>query len=157
MRAYDLERRCPRAGFVTLGLLAGSMAAATMGEAASTRRFQPQKEAPAVAETRAWRGNRAITVDAKTGVIRKPTADEARALVSSLRTMLNRSTEGLVATNRADGVRQVSLQGRFSNVVLARPRADGTMETRCVSSFDEATDFLGLTPESGAPGAPVTE
>jgi hypothetical protein len=151
MQTLDLERRCPRAGLVMLGLLAASIATAPMGEAASTRRVRPRPQAPAAAETKAWRGDRAIAIDGKT--VRKPTPDEARALAGSLRAMLNRSSEGLEATSRADGVRQVSLQGRFSNVVLARPLPDGTMETRCVTTFEEATAFLGLSPESGEPGS----
>ena len=85
-----------------------------------------------------------IIVDKQTGKARRPTADETRKLVSTLETMTSRSTEGLSVASGAGGVKSVQLDGRFGPVTLARPAADGTMEVRCVTSFEEAAAFLGL-------------
>jgi hypothetical protein len=110
-----------------------------------------------VEETQSWVGDREITTDKSTGAVRKPTRTEAKALAASLRAMLDRSPEGVQAVNRADGIRQVNLAGRFGSVVLARPAADGTMETRCVFTFEEATAFLGLRPATPADAAGAVE
>jgi hypothetical protein len=110
-----------------------------------------------VEETQSWVGDREITSDKATGAVRKPTRDEAKALAASLRALLDRSPEGVQPVSRADGIRQVNLAGRFGSVVLARPAADGTMETRCVFTFEEATAFLGLRPATPADAAGAVE
>jgi len=89
-------------------------------------------------------GTKDIIVDKQTGKARKPTADETRELVVTLSTLTNRSSDGLSVVARPDGIKQVDLDGRFNGVTLARPGADGSMEVRCVTSFDEGADFLGL-------------
>lgn len=87
---------------------------------------------------------RQITVDQQTGTLRLPTAEETQALVDNLIMLTNRSTEGLQAQGLANGAVRVDLQDRFELVTIARPNADGTSEILCVSSFEEAADFLGL-------------
>ena len=87
---------------------------------------------------------RAITVDAQTGALRVPTAEETQKLVDSLAALTNRSTEGLQATTLANGTKAVNLLDRFQSVILVRPNADGTSETKCVTTFEEAAEFLGL-------------
>jgi hypothetical protein len=112
-------------------------------------RIKTPKAAPQSQAGKTYVPTREITVDKQTGKVRKPTAEETQELVASLSSMLSRSTEGLTARTLPDGARQVTLEGRFAPVAIARPRADGTMEVRCVTSFDEAADFLGLV-ESGS-------
>jgi hypothetical protein len=85
-----------------------------------------------------------ITVDQQTGALRVPTEQETQELVDRLSVLTNRSTEGLQATALSSGAVAVNLEGRFESVMLVRPNADGTSEVRCVTSFDEAADFLGL-------------
>ncbi|HEY7171484.1 MAG TPA: hypothetical protein VH417_11595 [Vicinamibacterales bacterium] len=87
---------------------------------------------------------RAITVDRQTGQLRVPTAEETQELVDRLVAMTNRSTDGLQAVTLANGTTTVDLQGRFESVMVARPNPDGTSEVRCVNTFAEAADFLGL-------------
>jgi hypothetical protein len=87
---------------------------------------------------------RAITVDQQTGTVRVPTAEETQTLVDRLVAMTNRSTDGLQTITLPNGAKTVDLQGRFESVMLARPNPDGTSEVRCVDSFAEAADFLGL-------------
>lgn len=90
--------------------------------------------------------NQNITVDAVTGKLRKPTVEEARALVNTLTSMTNRSSKGLKVENAPNGMKKVDLRNRFQSVVLAKPNADGTSEIRCVTTMKEATEFLGLDP-----------
>jgi hypothetical protein len=57
----------------------------------------------------------------------------------------------VVATNAVAGKtggRMAVLGGGFAGVMLARPRTDGTYETRCVFSFEEGAEFLGLVAEN---------
>jgi hypothetical protein len=85
-----------------------------------------------------------IIFDKATKQLRKPTDAETQALVDQVSTLTNRSTEGLTVKQLPNGTKQVNLQGRFNEVVLGRANADGTVETRCVSSLEEAIAFLGL-------------
>jgi hypothetical protein len=87
---------------------------------------------------------RAITVDPQTGTLRLPTPQETQELVDSLVEMTNRSMDGLEVRTLANGTKSVDIDGRFQSVMLARPSEDGTWEMKCVTTFDEATEFLGI-------------
>lgn len=113
-------------------------------------RVKTPKAAPAPNDGKTYVATREITVDQETGKARKPTAAETQELVTTLRQLTSRSTEGLTAKTHADGTTQVTLEGRFGTVTLARPRADGSMETHCVETFEEAAEFLGLVEASSA-------
>ena len=91
---------------------------------------------------------RDITIDKQTGQLRKPTAEETDALVAQLTAMTNQSAEGLQQTSGTNGV-FVDLQERFQSTVLARPNPDGTSELLCVTTFEEAAEFLGLVEAAG--------
>ena len=95
-----------------------------------------------------YKPTKEITVDKQTGTLRLPTAEETDQLVSQLAAMTNRSSEGLQATRAANGTLAVNLDDRFQSVMLARPNADGTTEVRCVTTFEEAAEFLGLVEAS---------
>lgn len=90
--------------------------------------------------------NQKITVDAATGKLRKPTVEEARALVSALTGLTDRSSKGLKVEKGPKGLKKVDLRNRFQSVVLAKPNDDGTSEIRCVTTMKEATEFLGIDP-----------
>jgi hypothetical protein len=87
---------------------------------------------------------RPIKVDPQTGTLRLPTAAETQELVDSLIEMTNRSTEGLQVITLANGTKSVDIDGRFQSVMLARPSEDGSWEMKCVATFEEASEFLGL-------------
>lgn len=91
-----------------------------------------------------YTATRAIVVDSQSGAVRMPTAQETQELVDSLVAMTNRSTDGLQVTTLPNGTNAVNLEHRFQSVMLTRPNPDGTSEIRCVATFDEAADFLGL-------------
>jgi energy-converting hydrogenase Eha subunit F len=129
-------------------LLVGLLVA--LAHASGQGRNKSPKPAPQSQPAKTYAPTREITVDKQTGKVRKPTAAETQELVATLSSMLSRSTEGLTARTLPDGARQVTLEGRLAPVAIARPRADGTMEVRCVTSFDEAAEFLGLVESSSA-------
>lgn len=85
-----------------------------------------------------------IIVDRETGQPRKPDDRELEKMVASLKTMTNRSSENLKRVSLPGGGEKVDLDGRFAGVILARPNADGKMEAKCVFTFAEGAEFLGL-------------
>jgi hypothetical protein len=87
---------------------------------------------------------REVTLDQTTGQRRKPTDEEIETLVAQVSALTNRSSEGLTVTKRPDGTQMMDLQDRFNNVALARANQDGTTSVRCVTSMEEAAEFLGL-------------
>jgi hypothetical protein len=101
------------------------------------------------ADTRSYVAERNIIKDSASGQFRRPTTDETRKLVDELKTMLSPAVSDLQATAVAGGGSRIGAQGRFTEVIIARPAADGRMETRCVSSLEEAAEFLGLRQVSG--------
>ena len=64
--------------------------------------------------------------------------------MDQISTLTNRTTEGLTVTQHQNGMKSMSLEGRFSGVILGRANEDGTTEVRCVMTLEEAVDFLGL-------------
>jgi hypothetical protein len=150
------RKRSPRGGkrrlfaiLATVTLALGLGVVFTQASRQGQGRLKTPKAAPQVSDGKSYVATREITVDSQTGKVRKPTADETKELVDQLRVMTSRSTEGLAAKTLADGTKQVTLEGRFGPVTIARPRADGTMEVKCVTNFEDAAEFLGLV-ESGA-------
>ena len=99
---------------------------------------------------------RDIQVDPQTGKIKPLTPEEAQQLGDGLKTMLNRSTEGLEEVHNADGSVSVDLKGRFQNVMLARTSEDGAVERTCVDEPKAAAEFLGIDPHLIDPDLPKT-
>jgi hypothetical protein len=86
-----------------------------------------------------------VAIDAKTGKLRQPTAEESRRLGQAMKTMINHSTEGLTVKEHANGMKSVDLQGRFQSVAVAKKNADGTVNERCVTNKSEADAFAKST------------
>lgn len=99
---------------------------------------------PTPQKNKKYIATREITVDKQTGQVRKPNDQELAELVSSLTQMLGRPMDNLPVTQLKNGGEMVELDGAFAPVAIGRPRADGSMEVRCVTSMEEAADFLGL-------------
>lgn len=94
-----------------------------------------------------YKATKKIVVDERSGEARMPTEAEVTKLVSDLRELTKRD-EGLSERTAGDqGMAMIDLEGGFGGTFLSRPNADGTMETRCVFSFDEAAEFMGLVEE----------
>jgi hypothetical protein len=103
-----------------------------------------QGRATAPGQEKKYRGTRAIVSDGQTGHWRLPNETEVAEMVTNLTTLTNRSNENLQLVPLQANAVGIDLQGRFAGVVLARPNDDGTLETRCVFTFEEAAEFLGL-------------
>jgi hypothetical protein len=88
-------------------------------------------------------------VDQQTGQRRMPTQEEVDQVVSDLTQLANRP-EDLPSTQGTGGGEMVDLAGGYNGVVLARPAADGSMETRCVFTLEEGAEFLGLVEDTSA-------
>ncbi|HEV3469320.1 MAG TPA: hypothetical protein VG148_08370 [Pyrinomonadaceae bacterium] len=153
------RKRAPRGGkrrlvaiLAAVILVLGLGVVFTQASRQGNGRAKTPKAAPTVNDGKTYVATREITVDKQTGKVRKPTAEETQELVASLKQLTSRSTEGLTAKTLADGTKQVTLEGRFGPVTIARPRADGTMEIKCVTNFEDAAEFLGLV-EAGAAAA----
>jgi hypothetical protein len=133
---------------VILAVVAGTMVSSPTASAqqADTQLQTPAGDPAIDNDTTVQFANQKITIDAQTGKLRKPTVEEARALVETITGLTNRSSKGLNVERAANGMRKVDLQGRFQTVVLAKPNSDGTNEIRCVSSVKEAAEFLGIDP-----------
>ena len=89
-----------------------------------------------------------VAFDRKTGKLRQPTPEEAKALAAGVKAMLNRSTEGLKVVHHPNGTQSVDLQGRFQSLAVARANPDGTVSEKCVTNIDEARSFLGASKPS---------
>jgi uncharacterized protein HemX len=142
--------RLARVGILLIALVAAvGLGTVVFSQSAKNGRAKSPKIAPQ-ANKKTYVPTREITVDPQTGQVRKPNAEETKELVDYLSSALNRSTADIPVVTRADGSRQMTLEGRLAPIALGRPRADGTMEVRCVTTMEEATAFLGLeetTPE----------
>jgi hypothetical protein len=97
-----------------------------------------------------------VMVDGQ-GQIKPLTPDEARKLAAGLKGMLNKSTEGLVQVQNADGSVSMDLQDRFQNVTVARVNQDGTLSTSCVDNPRAAAAFFGIDPKLLEPDKPTLQ
>jgi hypothetical protein len=96
-----------------------------------------------------YKATRAITVDSATGKLRKPTGAEIDKLVSDLKSMTRQPVAtAMVSTSHNTGGVTAKLDKAFGGVMLARPRAGGGFETRCVFTFEEGAEFLGLVADA---------
>jgi hypothetical protein len=121
-------------GTLVVGALA-LLVAMTSGPAVSAAQSAQGK-------AKQYKGTRAIIVDSATGQLRLPTQQEVDQAVKSISRLVPRPVEEARQQTLSSGAIAVSLDG--GGVVLARPNGDGTFETRCVFTFEEGADFLGI-------------
>jgi hypothetical protein len=95
-------------------------------------------------KSKKYTATKEIIFDQATKTLRKPTVAETDAMIAQISAVTNRTTDGLTARTLSNGTKQINLQGRYGAVLLGRANADGTTETRCVTSMAEAAEFLGL-------------
>ena len=112
--------------------LAGSIGAAAPNDVADQ------------AKAKHYKGTRAYVVDKATGAVRLPTQQEVDEVVANLSAFGQRPTDSLQETTHSTGAVVVDLDGGFNGVMLARPNADGSWETKCVFTLEEGAEFLGL-------------
>jgi hypothetical protein len=126
--------------FIVAALARTNVAAANAGVA-----DQGAQNAPG--QQKKYKATRAIVKDKETGELRLPTPEELQQTVDSLASLTHRDLAAAAPT--ATAVTGWSTLGvpAAAGVFVARPDADGTMETRCVFTFEEAAAFLGLVEE----------
>ena len=128
---------------ILLGVLAlVSIAVIVMG---SNRSSSSVHASPAIQKR--YKATKPIVVDKQTGQPRMPNQEEIEEVVATL-TVLAARPENLPQTQTATGAVVIDLEGGYNGVMLARPNADGTWETRCVFTFEEGAEFLGLVEDN---------
>ena len=85
-------------------------------------------------------GGKEIQVNAMTLQQGPLTQDQSQQIADALKD--NKSTDGLVQVQHADGTVEMDLQGRFQNVMLAKKNDDGSVSEACVDSPEAASAFL---------------
>lgn len=121
-----------------------SIAVLSLGMTGSSNKAQASTT---TANQKRFKGTRPIVVDKQTGQQRLPNQEEVDEAVATLSVLANRP-ENLPQTPTAAGGISVDLEGGFGGVMLGRPNPDGTWETKCVFTFSEGAEFLGLVEDN---------
>lgn len=119
-------------------LVLASIAVFSMGNRSSVNAYASQKR---------YKGTRPVVVDQQTGQRRLPNQTEVDEMVANLSQLASRP-EDLPQTQVANGGVVVDLAGGYGGVMLARPNDGNGWETKCVFTFQEGADFLGLVEDS---------
>ncbi len=96
-----------------------------------------------------FKATRAIVVDKQTGQRRLPNQEEVDEVIGNLSQLASRP-ENLPETPGPGGAIVADLEGGYGGVMLARPADDGSWETKCVFTFEEGAEFLGLVEDNSA-------
>lgn len=83
-----------------------------------------------------------VAIDPSTKKLRQPTQEEVKELTRGMKELVNRSTEGLKPVQHPEGYISVVLEDRFMNAAVAKVNPDGTVSQLCVTTVEEAQDFL---------------
>ena len=117
---------------------ASCVAAGALGVSAARGADCPAIDSPPVSVTascpavdRVAKAGLRIFLDRRTGKLRAPTPEEARALFESGGTGLE-DLEPIEVVTHANGMRTVDLKGAFSHAVVSHRNPDGSVTTRCV-------------------------
>jgi hypothetical protein len=147
------KKQARRFSKTTLMMFLGALAILTMAilpllrQSSSNGVLAATHSLPQGANQKRYKATRPVVVDRQTGQLRMPTQQELDKMVADLSTLAKRPTENLQQTSVANGGVAIDLDGGYGGVVLARPNGDGTWETKCVFTFDEGAEFLGLEEE----------
>jgi len=85
-------------------------------------------------------GGKKLRVNAATMQQGPLTQEQSQQIADALQN--NKSTDGLVQVQHADGTVEMDLQGRFQNVMLAKKNDDGSVSQACVDTPEAANAFL---------------
>ena len=124
---------------IVAGIARTSVAASSGG---STAADQGPQSAPG--QQKKYKATRAIVKDTQTGELRLPTTEELQQTIDSLASLTHRDEAASVDTPTSVGGVSALNASPAAGVFVVRPNEDGTMETRCVFTFEEAAAFLGL-------------
>jgi len=85
-------------------------------------------------------GGKKLRVNAATMQQGPLTQEQSQQIADALQN--NKSTDGLVQVQHADGTVEMDLQGRFQNVMIAKKNDDGSVSQACVDTPEAANAFL---------------
>lgn len=136
-RPRDAARRRLWASIVVATLVASGMALPV-----SVRTVGAQTQKAAREDLVKKLTGKKIRLDKQTGKPRAVSEGEARETVRQLSALLARPAAPPEVTYRRDGTQVATVDGYLSRTIVARPRENGTFETRCVTTLDEAVAFL---------------
>jgi hypothetical protein len=146
----NTEKNNKRFSKLTSFIILGTVIAALIGvgtlvfSESSTTVVASQQPQPTPRGDKKYIATKNIVADPETGRLRKPNDKELKDLVETLKTLTKRSEENLESVSLPNGGFALDADGGFAGTVLSKPNADGTFETRCVFTFEEAAAFLGL-------------
>ena len=149
------SRRFAHGARMRLGLLFGAMAALSIAFAsfaAGTPLSASTDSQSGQAKAKHYKGTRPFVVDKQSGEVRMPTQQEVDEVVANLAALGPRPDENLQQTSQATGAVGLDLDGGFAGVLLARPNADGTWQTKCVFTLEEGAEFLGIVEDESTKG-----
>ena len=132
-----------------LAILATAVAALALAIVSLTAGTEVSAQS-AQGKARKFQATRAFVVDKQSGEVRMPTqqeVDRGRPGPDGVRPAAGRERH---ADDPGERHGRDRLRRRLGGVVLARPNADGTFETRCVFTLEEGAAFLGLVEDSSA-------
>jgi hypothetical protein len=132
------------AAFILAAGMAVSVAPAHAFTSAAVTAGGDQGVQNAPGKKKKYKATRPIVVDSQTGELRLPTSEELQQTVDTLATLTARNTDVAPTASATPGWSTLDLDGGFAGVMLARPNDDGSLETRCVFTFEEGAAFLGL-------------
>ncbi len=85
-------------------------------------------------------------IDPATGKLRQPTAEESKALVLGIQSMLKRSVQSLQLKQAPDGTMSIDLGSAFLNVSIAQMGPDGLLHESCVNDPASAKALVTTPP-----------
>ena len=132
-----------------LAILATAVAALALAIVSLTAGTAVSAQA-AQGKAKKFKATRAFVVDKQSGEVRLPTQEEVDQVVQELTTFGQKPAESVAPTTQANGTIVIDFGTGSGGVVLARPNADGTFETRCVFTLEEGAAFLGLVEDNSA-------
>jgi hypothetical protein len=107
------------------------------------------------ADTQSVEAAQKAAIDPATGRLRGITPEEARALIESVSRELSHSDDGLTLVYHPNGMISIDLEDRFQSTALVRVGPDGTLRARCITTVEEARQFLAGQLPVSVPPAPA--
>ncbi|HEV7891381.1 MAG TPA: hypothetical protein VGP08_12125 [Pyrinomonadaceae bacterium] len=138
--------RAFRAGALACALMLAGVATAVAKYSSQTSQPAPAAAVVAPPSTPAANyvtvevGGKKLRVNAETLQQGPLSQEQSQQMADALEG--NKSTEGLVEVQHADGTVEVDLQGHFQNVMMAKKNDDGTVSNACVDTPEAARSFL---------------
>ena len=133
--------------FIATALIVAAIARTNVAASNGDMTVAEQGAQNAPGQQKKYKATRAIVKDKETGEVRLPTPEELQQTIDSLASLTHRDvTAAAPAATAVSGWSALGVSAA-AGVFVARPNEDGTMETRCVFTFEEAAAFLGLVEE----------